>query len=143
MSKLQEFLAGERPDDVALYLSESFLDADSRLRKVGEQTDGGVVVVVDGDTGRSAFSAGTGMDAMEFAQTAMGTDGEIADDLSGGYCPDAHDADSADHDTEFVFAFAEEQNEDVGGLYAEGAVVHAYAHCACGTSYSDRWVVDE
>jgi hypothetical protein len=31
----------------------------------------------------------------------------------------------------------------VGGLYAEGAVVHAYAHCECGTSYSDRWVVDE
>lgn len=143
MSKLQEFLAGERPDDVALYLSESFLDADSRLRKVGEQTDGGVVVVVDGDTGRSAFSAGTGMDAMEFAQTAMGTDGEISDYLNGGECPEADDADSAGHDTEFVFAFAEEQNEDVGGLYAEGAVVHAYAHCECGTSYSDRWVVEE
>jgi hypothetical protein len=31
----------------------------------------------------------------------------------------------------------------VGGVYAEGDVVHAYAQCACGTAYSDRWVVDD
>lgn len=150
MSKLQEFLAGDRPDDIALYLSGSFLDSDSRLWNVGEATDDGVVLVVDGETGRDAFAAGTGMEAMEFAQSAMGADGEIDDDLNGGTCPNAAsaegdgDADGSEaHEAEFVFAFAEEQNEDVGGLYAEGAVVHAYAQCECGVAYSDRWVVDE
>jgi hypothetical protein len=151
MSKLEEFLAGERPDDVALYLSGSFLEADSRLREVGEETADGVVLVVDGEAGRNAFAAGTGMDAMEFAQTAMGTEGDVHADLSGGTCPEASEADageddegaSGDHEAEFVFAFAEEQNEEVGGLYAEGAVVHAYAQCECGTAYSDRWVVNE
>lgn len=151
MSKLRKFLAGDRPDDVALYLSGSFLDPDSRLWNVGEETDDGVVLVVDGETGRNAFAAGTGMEAMEFAQSAMGSNGEIDADLGGGTCPNAdsteRDGDGADgaedHEAEFVFAFAEEQNEDVGGLYAEGAVVHAYAQCECGVAYSDRWVVDE
>ena len=160
MSKLQEFLDGERPEDVALYLSGSFLDADSRLWNVGEETDDGVVLVVDGETGRNAFAAGTGMEAMEFAQTAMDTDGDVHEDLSGGTCPEADgdnqsdgdsagaaeggdgDANDAGHEAEFVFAFAEEQNEEVGGLYAEGPVVHAYAQCECGTAYSDRWVID-
>jgi hypothetical protein len=146
MSKLQEFLAGERPEDVALYLSGSFLDADSRLWNVGEETDDGVVIVVDGEIARNAFTAGTGMDAMEIAQTAMGADDDVSPDLSGGTCPEADDGEDEsddDHEAEFVFAFAEEQNEDVGGLYAEGSVVHAYAQCACGTAYSDRWVVDD
>lgn len=142
MSKLEEFLAGEHPEDVALYLSESFLDEDSRLRNIGEAVDGGVVVVVDGETGRQAFAAGTDMDAMEFARGAMNVEGDVAADLGGGECPEA-EADDGRHETEFVFAFAEEQNEDVEGLYAEGDVIHAYAHCECGTSYSDRWLAGE
>jgi hypothetical protein len=143
MSKLQEFLAGDRPDDIALYLSESFLDADSRLRNVGPETGNGVVVVVDGETGRRAFAAGTDMEAMEFAQSATQTEGDIDGNLNGGNCPEADEGDASEHQTEFVFAFAEEQKEDVGGLYAEGAVVHAYAQCECGVSYSDKWVVEE
>ncbi len=43
----------------------------------------------------------------------------------------------------FIFSFAEAQNEEVGGIYEEGDVVHAYAKCTCGTTYSDRWVVDD
>ncbi|MFB6096310.1 MAG: DUF5807 family protein [Haloferacaceae archaeon] len=144
MSKLDEFLAGERLEDVALFLSEAFLDADSRLRKIGEEVDDGVVVVVDGEKGRQAFAAGTSMGAMEFAQTAMDTEGEIDRDLGGGECPTANPADDPEnHRTEFVFAFAEAQNEEVGGLYAEGDVLHAYAHCECGTAYSDRWLLGE
>jgi hypothetical protein len=143
MSALEEFLAGERPEDVALFLSESYLDDDSNLRNVGSEVDGGVVLVIDGEQGRSAFEAGTGMGAMEFAKEAMGEEGEIAPDLSGGACPaDTHET-PADHETEFVFAFSEEQNEEVGGLYAEGDVIHAYAQCACGLAYSDRWVAGE
>ncbi|ERH12855.1 MAG: hypothetical protein J07HB67_01881, partial [halophilic archaeon J07HB67] len=51
-------------------------------------------------------------------------------------------ADGDGHEVEFIFAFAEEENEGVGGLYAEGDVVHAYAHCGCGASYSHKWLVD-
>lgn len=146
MSKLDEFLAGERLDDVVFYLSDAYLDDDSRLRNVGTETDGGVRLILDGETGRSAFEAGTGMGAMEFAKTAMGAEGTIARSLDGGECPFADDAGETpdeDHDVSFVFAFAEAQNEEVGGLYAEGDVVHAYAHCACGESYSHKWIVGD
>ncbi|EMA60150.1 hypothetical protein C470_10089 [Halorubrum distributum JCM 13561] len=144
MSNLDEFLAGERLDDVVFYLSDAYLDDDSRLREVGTETDGGVRLILDGETGRSAFQAGTGMGAMEFAKTAMDADGEIARSLDDGACPFAGDDDAADdHEVQFVFAFAEAQNEEVGGLYAEGDVVHAYTHCTCGESYSHKWVIGE
>ncbi|WP_247002741.1 DUF5807 family protein [Halosolutus gelatinilyticus] len=132
----EEFLAGRRPDDVALFLADSFV-SDDRLERFGDRVDGGVVMVVDGERGRSAFQAATGTGAMEFAQSAMGRESPIADDLTDGTCPD--DAGEGDHDPQFVFAFAEERNEDVGGIYADGDVVHAYARCECGTAYSDRW----
>jgi hypothetical protein len=148
MSKRAEFLAGERPDDVALYLADSFVSGDS-LADHGESVEGGTLLVVPGETGRSVFQTATEMEAMQFAKRAMGTEGTIAPDLAAGECPeagteddDADDAD-ADHETRFVFAFVEEQNEEVGGLYAEGAVVHAYAYCECGTAYTQKWVVGE
>lgn len=152
MSKLEAFLAGDRLDDVVFYVSDAFLDDDSRLREVGTETDGGVLLVLDGETGRSAFQAGTGMGAMEFAKEAMAAEGEIARSLDGGECPFAGDADGDgegedtdddDHEVRFVFAFAEGENPEVGGLYAEGDVIHAYAHCTCGESYSRKWVVGD
>jgi len=148
MSNLDEFLAGERLDDVVFFVSDAYLDDDSRLRSVGTETDDGVRLILDGETGRSAFEAGTGMGAMEFAKTAMGADGEIARSLDGGVCPSGDDGSGddgseTDHAVQFVFAFAEAQNDEVGGLYAEGDVVHAYAHCACGESYSHKWVIGE
>lgn len=134
----EEFLAGERPDDVALFLADSYV-ADERFEKFGDPVENGIVMIVDGESGRNAFKAATDTDAMGFAKTAMQQEGEINDDLTSGECPDADE--DGDHEPQFVFAFAEEQNEDVGGIYAEGAVVHAYAQCACGTAYSDRWNV--
>ncbi|WP_336021553.1 DUF5807 family protein [Halobellus salinisoli] len=165
MSKLEEFLAGERHEDVALFLTEAYLDSQGKLPKMGETVESGYVLVVPGDDGRRAFSAGTGMDAMEFARGAMAERGHISRTLDGGECPeaaaetddddvdaaetdaddsDADESDSVDdHEVEFIFAFSEEQNEEVGGLYERGEVVHAYAHCECGASYSDKWVVGE
>ncbi|KDE58649.1 hypothetical protein EL22_03210 [Halostagnicola sp. A56] len=143
-----EFLAGERPDDVALFLADSYVE-DDRLEQFGEPVEGGVLIVVDGESGRNAFKAATGTDAMAFAKSAMATESSIDDDLTDGVCPDAPDADEAsdgdetDHGVQFVFSFSEEQNEDVGGLYAEGDVVHAYAKCNCGTAYSDRWTAEQ
>ena len=136
MSKLDEFLAGDRPDDVALFVSHDYLDAEGKLANYGEEVDGGVVIVAPGEQGRQLFSAGTGMQAMEFAKGAMDTEGHVDRQLSGGDAPDGGDV-------EFVFAFAEEQNEEVGGLYAEGAVIHAYAKSSEGATFSDRWVVGE
>ena len=133
MTKREQFLAGEQPDDVALYLSDAFVEGDG-LAQHGEQVENGVVLVVGGDQGRSVFKTATGMDAMGFAKQAMGTEGDIDRDLAGGTCPDC------DADPQFIFAFAEAQNEDVGGLYGEGDVIHAYAYCDCGTPYSDKWV---
>ncbi|WP_408957135.1 DUF5807 family protein [Natrinema sp. 74] len=132
----EEFLAGERPDDVALFLADSYV-SDDRLERFGDRVDDGMLIVVDGESGRSAFQAATGTGAMEFAKSAMSNEGEIDDGLTDGRCPDADDGE--EHAVQFVFAFAEEQNEEVGGIYAEGDVVHAYAQCSCGTAYSDRW----
>jgi hypothetical protein len=138
MSKLSEFLAGERLEDVALYLAEDQLDEAGKLAEAGEQQENGVVLVVPGEQGRRMFQAGTGMDAMEFAKEAMGEEGEIDRGLAGGSCPGGDDE---DHEVQFVFAFAEAENPEVGGLYAEGDVIHAYAQCACGEAYSQKWVV--
>jgi hypothetical protein len=141
MSKLDEFLAGERLEDVALFLTHEYLDEEGKIANYGQEVENGVVLVVPGDDGRGMFASGTGMDAMEFAQGAMGNRGEIDTDLGGGDCPEAEPDEN--HNVKFVFAFAEEQNEEVGGLYEEGDVIHAYAQCECGTAYSDRWVVGE
>jgi len=136
MSKYEEFLAGERLDDVAIFLPDEQLDAEGRLRDLGEPVDGGVVLVVDGEKGRSVFQAGTGVELMQFAQTAMGTDGHIDADLTGAETPDGGDV-------AFIFAFAEAQNEEVGEIYAEGDVIHAYAKSTEGAAFSHRWVVGD
>jgi len=141
-----EFLAGERPDDVALFLSERVLDDPAPLLEYGEEVPGGVLLVMDGETGRSVFQSATEMDAMGFAGKAMKTEGTIARDLTGATCPKIDDPDTpeaAEHVPRFVFAFAEEENPDVGGRYAEGDVIHAYAHCSCGAAFSQNWVAGE
>jgi len=140
------FLAGDRPDHVCIYLSEAELAdpgaAASDLAGVGEAVDDGVALVVPGETGRSAFSAAVGVDPMAFAGAAMRTDGTVASGLTGGDCPDAA-ADGDDHAVRFIFAFVEARNEGAEGLYADGPVVHAYAACTCGTTYSQRWLAGD
>jgi len=133
---LDDFLAGDRLDHVALYLTDDYLDDDA-LSAHGTAVEGGVVLVVPGDRGRDLFSAGTGMDAMAFAKEAMGTEGDIDRSLQGGTCPDCGKG------AAFVLAFAEARNEEVGGIYAEGDVIHAYAACPDGDAFSARWLVDE
>ena len=142
MDDLTAFLAGDRLDDVAIYVADSFFDGDHPLSTAGIAVDGGVVVVVPGETGREAFADSTGLDPMAFAKQAMDRTGEIDDRLAGGACPDAEEPATDDHHTEFIFAFAEAENQEVGGLYAEGDVIHAYAHCACGTDFSQKWLAD-
>lgn len=139
--KREQFLAGERPDDVLVYFDERAVDGIERLASAGEAVDGGVVLVLPGEEGRAAFQRATGVDPMQLAGSAMDADGTITPECTDGECPDH--AEDGDHWARFVFAFAEEQNEDVGGLYAEGDVVHAYALCDCGTAYSQKWVVGE
>lgn len=140
---VEAFRAGERPDDVALYLAgETVSDLEELLAQpYATAADDGVLLVTDGHRGRAVFEQFTGEEAMTFTGAAMQRDGTVARSLAGGQCPD--DEGEADHDPVFVFSFVEEQNEEVGGLYADGDVVHAYAQCSCGTAYSDKWVADE
>ncbi len=146
MDDLRAFLAGDRPNDVVLFLSESFVEDTGALEGFGERIEsddfGGVLLVVDGERGRSVFERMTGMDAMSFAGAAMDNPGTIDPELTGGDCPEAASG-PQDHHAEFVFAFAEAQNDEVGGIYAEGDVIHAYVYCSCGTAYSDKWVAGE
>ena len=140
----EAFLQGERLENVLIYLPDRTVSDPDALADHGQRVEDGTVLVLPGDQGRAAFQQSTGVDPMTFAQRAMQTEGEIARDCTAGKCPKAHPEEpDEDHRVRFVFAFAEAQNEDVGDLYAEGDVVHAYAHCACGAAYSDRWVVDE
>ena len=133
------FLAGDRPDDVAFFLHESAVSGIDALAEQGERTAEGVVLVVAGDAGRSAFQSATGIDPMAFAKDAMGTEGTVDRDLTGGTCPEGT---GPDHEVRLLFAFAEARNEEAGGLYAEGDVIHAYASCACGTTYAEKWVAE-
>lgn len=139
-SRREEFLAGNRPSDVAFFLHESTVSGIDALTEKGERTGDGVVLVVPGDGGRSAFQSATGVDPMGFARDAMETEGEIDRSLTGGICPNE---DGRGHETQLLFAFAEEQNDDVDGLYNEGDVIHAYAACECGQRYSEKWLAGE
>jgi hypothetical protein len=141
----EQFLAGDRPDDVLIFFSETAVERLDRLAEVGESVSGGVVLVLAAEKGRTAFQQATDVDPMSLAGSAMGVEGEIAPDCTGGDCPAVVDEgeQSAVHDPRFVFAFAEAQNEEVGDLYAEGDVIHAYALCECGTAYSQKWVAGE
>ncbi|MDG5775552.1 DUF5807 family protein [Haloarculaceae archaeon H-GB2-1] len=143
MSDRAEFLAGDRPDDVHIFLARHVVSNPDALaaQDYGEKVDGGIVLVLPGDEARGSFRNATGIDVMGFAQEAMGTEGDIDGECITATCPEAEGEE--DHHTEFIFAFAEEQNEEVGGIYAEGDVIHAYASCSCGASYSDKWNVEE
>ena len=132
------FRRGERPDDVCIYLHEEGVGNVEALSELGLRTDDGVVLVLPGEEGRAAFQRATSLDPMDFAGMAMDTEGHVDDSLTSGGCPNA-DGD-ADHYVKFVFAFAEARHSEMEGLYAEGDVIHAYAACACGTTYSDKWV---
>ncbi|HET7324450.1 MAG TPA: DUF5807 family protein [Halococcus sp.] len=138
----REFLGGERTEDVLLFFAESAVSDLGTLAQHGEQVPRGVVLILEAERGRSAFEGATGIDPMTLASAAMDSVGQIDLDTLEGTCPEA-EADSEEHAPRFVFAFAEEQNESVGGIYAEGDVIHAYAVCECGTVYSDRWIAGE
>ncbi|WP_136716781.1 DUF5807 family protein [Halorientalis salina] len=158
--KREQFLAGERPDDVLLFFNEEAVDGLDRLAEVGEAVENGVVIVLPGEEGRTAFQRATGVDPMQLAGSAMHNESEIARDCTDGECPDSAERSSAnrssgegteprdadedgDHWPRFVFGFAEEENEEVGGRYADGDVIHAYALCDCGTAYSQKWIAGE
>lgn len=136
----REFLAGERPDEVLLYFNAADVDGLDRLAEIGERVEDGAVLVISGDEGRSAFQRATGVDPMSLPNMAERAEDSIDRDCTGGTCPSTDDD---PHRVKFLFAFAEEQNEDVGDIYAEGDVIHAYAVCTCGTVYSERWVAGE
>ena len=139
-ARYEAFLSGERPEDILIYLHGEGVGSIERLADLGVRVEDGIVLVLPGEEGRAAFERATGLDAMEFAGAAMDTDGEIASDCAGGTCPDSDGSD--EHYAKFVFAFVEERNEAVGGIYAEGDVRHGYAACACGTTYSGKSVID-
>ena len=147
MSRLDEFLSGDRPDDVAIYLADRIVNDPDRLASVGERVEDGVLLLVDGERGRAVFQSATGIGAMEFAGAAMSRDGTIDRTLAGGICPERDDGpadldESTSHELRFLLAFVEKRDDEVGGQYAEGDVVHAYAACDCGTAYSETWIVE-
>ncbi|PSQ56541.1 MAG: hypothetical protein BRD23_09335 [Halobacteriales archaeon SW_9_67_25] len=138
------FLAGDRPEDVLAYLSERAVSDPGALKEYGERVADGIVLVLPGDDARGVFQRAAGIDPMAFAKDAMDTAGEVRRDCTGGVCPASRSREGgSDHRARFVFAFAEEQNEAVGGPYAEGDVIHAYVACTCGQRYSDKWVAGE
>ncbi|MDR5656582.1 DUF5807 family protein [Halodesulfurarchaeum sp. HSR-GB] len=138
---IEAFLSGDRPDHVAAYLSKDATDVDSLAEQpYASATEDGVLLVVPGDAGRAAFESATGTDPMAFASEAMATEGHVDRSLTDADCPDA--GEDGTHELRLLFAFAEEQNEDVDGLYAEGDVIHAYAQCSCGTAFSEKWIAE-
>ncbi|MFB6086136.1 MAG: DUF5807 family protein [Halodesulfurarchaeum sp.] len=148
-TSIDSFLAGDQPQHVAAFFASDVLsDADTLADQAYAEAAGeGVRIVVPADAGRAAFESASGIDPMDFAGEAMGTEGRIATDLTAGSCPGEGETDPSrtggKHSVQVVFAFAEEQNEEAGGLYADGDVIHAYARCACGEMYSDKWLVGE
>lgn len=135
----EAFLSGERTSDVHIFLHEDSVSDIEALESYGERIDDGIALVMDGEQARDVFQKSTGIDPMALAQEAMKTDGDVSHQCADATCPD--EGDGGEHTPKFIFAFAEEQNEEVGGIYAEGPVIHAYVACDCGVRYSDKWAV--
>jgi hypothetical protein len=135
----RQFLDGDRPEEVLLFFAESAVSDLGTLAEHGEAVPRGVALVLGAERGRSAFEGATGVDPMTLAGAAMDAEGAIDLETFEVDCPEVED-DADEHAPRFVFAFAEERNEEVGGIYAEGDVIHAYAVCECGGVYSERWV---
>lgn len=140
--ELDEFLAGDRPDDVVIYISDAVVNDPDMLAAHGNRVDDGTILVVDGERGRGAFQAAIGTDAMTFAQEATRRKSTVDRDLTGGDCPEADNV-QGDHDGAIVFAFAEEHKPELEGIYGDGDVIHGYVQCSCGTLYSEQWVAGE
>lgn len=138
MSERESFLAGERPSDIHIFLHDESVSNIDALADHGERVEDGIALVMDGDQARTVFQESTGVDPMALAQEAMKRDGSVTENCISATCPDG-----SDHTPKFIFSFAEEQNEEVGGIYADGPVIHAYVACDCGTRYSDKWVVED
>lgn len=136
----EAFLAGERADDIHIYLHDETASNPDALLDHGERVDEGIVLVLPGDEARTLFQRAVGIDPMALAREAMGTEGTVDRNCTDGVCPAG---DGSSHYPRFVFAFCEEENPEAGGLYAEGPVIHAYVACGCGERYSDRWVAEE
>ncbi|MFB6254969.1 MAG: DUF5807 family protein [Halobacteriaceae archaeon] len=141
MAAYDEFLAGNRPNDIALYFANSFLDNPENLSDYGVSVANGVILIVDGSTGRSIFNEVTGMQPMQFAQRAMQTSGSIESSLTSAECPNS--TASNNHFIKFLFAFVEEEKNNIDGIYDQGDVMHVYAFCSCDTAFSDRWVINK
>lgn len=133
---LTAFRDGKRPDDIAFYVADAIVDQPERLKSVGTAVGDGTIFVLPGSKGRDVFKQTTGEAAMEFAGQAMKHSGDIAATLDAGHCP-ACEQDAV----ELVLAFVEQAHPEVGGRYADGPVLHAYARCGCGEYYSDSWSV--
>ena len=134
----EAFVAGERPDDVAVFAADSVVDDDDAFVDRAMPLGDGHLLVVSGDRGRAVFDRAASEPVMAFAREAGRTEGRVDRDLAGADCPDA---DGGDHAVAVLFAFCEPRNPEVGGRYAEGDVLHAYVECVCGRRYSDRWVI--
>ena len=91
-----EFLAGDRPEDVLLFIAESAVSDLGTLAQHGEQVPRGVVLVLEAERGRSAFEGATGVDPMTLASSAMGAEGDLDLDAFEGECPEA----TADRDSD-------------------------------------------
>ncbi len=142
MTKHTEFLAGERPEDVLFFLHEDAVSNPGALAEYADEVEDGHVLVLPGDDGRSAFQSATGIDD----GTGSAGDGNRGrhrrrpdrrglSDRRGGAGERPHDP--------IRLRLRRGTERGRRRLYAEGDVVHAYAVCACGERYSDKWVVGE
>jgi len=61
-SDREQFLAGERPTDVHIYLHEDSVSDLDALEAHGERVDDGIVLVMDGEKARGVFQTATGID---------------------------------------------------------------------------------
>ena len=138
MNSYDEFLAVNRHDDIVLFLSEHVVDEHSAIRDQALSVETGCVLTISGTRAQQIVESAIGMGPMAFAKKAMGTRVHVDRELKDAACPSGH----TDHETEFILAFSEAENQAVGGLYAQGPVIHAYTQCSCGALAADKWVAD-
>lgn len=141
MQSFGRFIAGEKPKHILLYHGIGAGKLPDQAAKLAHDIEDGHVMVLPAAMAQEIADKVLIPDLSTFSERSRERGGAIESFLTAGTCPEAMD-NGKGHTLEQIFAFVQPKDELLGGIYAKGDVMHAYALCSCQTYYSDRWVVD-
>ncbi|WP_254280489.1 DUF5807 family protein [Haloarcula marina] len=141
MQSHEQFIAGNRPGHIMLFQHENATSLPDDASKVAKNAAEGKMIIQPAVMARDLIDKVLVPNISQFTELSQKRQGNIEPYLTSGDCPEANSNHDEDHIIEQLFAFVQPKHNSLGGIYADGDVMHAYARCSCQVHYSDRWVI--